>query len=74
MTGVRFPAGAKISFIRNRVQTGHGAHPASFPVGIGVFSPEVKRPRREVDHSPPSSVEVNNTWSYTSTPQYVFTA
>jgi len=23
---------------------------------------------READHSPPSSVEVKNTWSYTSTP------
>jgi hypothetical protein len=28
----------------------------------------VKRPVREADHSPPSSSEVKNTWSYTSTP------
>jgi len=28
--------------------------------------------RREADHSPPSSAEVENAWSYTSTPQYVF--
>jgi hypothetical protein len=34
----------------------------------------VKRPRREADHSPPSSAEVKNAWSYTSTPQYVFMA
>jgi hypothetical protein len=27
----------------------------------------VKRPRREADHSPPSSAEVKNAWSYTST-------
>jgi len=27
---------------------------------------------READHSPPSSAEVKNAWSYTSTPQYVF--
>jgi len=34
----------------------------------------VKRPGREADHSPPSSAEVKNAWSYTSTPQYVFMA
>jgi hypothetical protein len=28
----------------------------------------------ETNHSPPSSVEVKNEWSYTSTPQYVFMA
>jgi hypothetical protein len=28
----------------------------------------VKRPRREADHSPPSSADVKNAWSYTSTP------
>jgi hypothetical protein len=34
----------------------------------GALSPEVKRPGREADHSPPSSVEVKNAWRYTSTP------
>jgi hypothetical protein len=29
---------------------------------------------READRSPPSSAEVKNAWSYTSTPQYVFMA
>jgi hypothetical protein len=29
---------------------------------------------READHSPPSSAEVKNAWSYTSTPQYAFMA
>jgi hypothetical protein len=28
----------------------------------------VKQPGHEADHSPPSSVEVKNVWSYTSTP------
>jgi hypothetical protein len=32
----------------------------------------VKRPVRKTDHSPPSSAEVKNAWSYTSAPQYVF--
>jgi hypothetical protein len=40
----------------------------------GALSLEVKWPRREADHSPPSSAEVKNAWSYTSTPQNVFMA
>jgi len=35
-------------------------------------SPRVKRPGREADHSLPTSAEVKNVWSYTSTSQYVF--
>jgi hypothetical protein len=38
------------------------------------FTPGVKRPGRKADHSPPSSAEVKNTWSYTSTNTYVFMA
>jgi hypothetical protein len=34
----------------------------------------VKRPGREADHSPPSSAEVKNAWSYASAPQYAFMA
>jgi hypothetical protein len=30
----------------------------------------VKLPGREADHSPPSSDEVKNAWSYTPFPQY----
>jgi hypothetical protein len=33
-----------------------------------ALSLEVKRPVLEADHSPPSSAEVNNAWSYTYTP------
>jgi hypothetical protein len=56
------------------VQIGTGAHPASYPMGIRVFSLVVKWPEREADHSPPSSAEVRNAWSYNSTPQYAFMA
>jgi hypothetical protein len=35
---------------------------------IGTLSLEVKWPGREADHLLPSSAEVKNTWSYTSTP------
>jgi hypothetical protein len=34
----------------------------------------VKQPGHEADQSPPSSAEVKGTWSYTSTPPYVFMA
>jgi hypothetical protein len=34
----------------------------------------VKRIGRETDHSPASSAEVKNAWSYTSTQPYVFMA
>jgi hypothetical protein len=38
----------------------------------GAISVGVKRSGREADHSRPSSAEVQNAWSHTSTPQYVF--
>jgi len=38
----------------------------------GALSLGVKRPGRKADHSLPSSTEVKNAWSYTSTPPYVF--
>jgi len=46
--------------------TASGAHPASYPVGTGV-----KGPGHGADHLP---ADFNNAWSFTSTPQYVFTA
>jgi hypothetical protein len=43
------------------VQTGSGAHPASYPMGTGGSFPGVKaRPGRDADHSPRSSAEVKN--------------
>jgi hypothetical protein len=45
------------SFLHS-VQTGSGSHPASNKWVPGTLSPEVKRPEREADHSPPSNVEV----------------
>jgi hypothetical protein len=34
----------------------------------GALSPGVKRPGREVDHSPPTSAKVKKMWIYTSSP------
>jgi len=48
--------------------------PTQYPIKWepGVVSLEVKRSVSEVDHSPASSAEVKNAWSYTSIPQYVY--
>jgi hypothetical protein len=40
----------------------------------GALSLGINRPGHEANHSLPSSAEVKNSWSYTSTPQYVFIA
>ena len=52
--GIESRLGARFSA---SVQTGPGAHPASYTMGTASF-PGVKRPGRGVDHPPPSSTEV----------------
>ena len=49
-------------------RTGSGAHAASCSVNTVVVSPGVMRPEFEVDPSPPFSAEVQNEWSYISSP------
>jgi hypothetical protein len=53
------------------VQAGCGAHPASCSVGTEFFR-GVKRPGRDIDHSPPTSAEIKNGCSTPCTPLYVF--
>jgi hypothetical protein len=66
-------AGVEIFSLRHRVQTGSGAHPASYLMAIRSFPTGVERPgREEADHSSPSSVAVKNAWGCTSIPPYVF--
>jgi hypothetical protein len=65
---VQFLAGAGNFSLHHHVQNGSGAHPASYPWVPGALSLGVKQLVREADHSPPSSAEVKNVWSYTSTP------
>jgi hypothetical protein len=55
---VRFPAGAGNFSLHHRVQNGSGDHPPSYLRVPGTLSLGVRRPGREADHSPPSSVEV----------------
>jgi hypothetical protein len=59
--GVRSPAGAKDFSSILCVQTGSGAHPASYRMGTGgPFLGSKARPGRDADHSPPSNAEVVN--------------
>jgi hypothetical protein len=62
------PAGVGNFYLHHRVQNGSGSHPASYPMDTRALSLGVKRPGREADHSPPSSTDVKNAWSYTSIP------
>jgi len=62
---IRLPAGwpsGQEFFLRHHARTVSGAHPASYPmVTVGTY------PGAWSDQSPPSSAEVKNAWSYTST-------
>jgi hypothetical protein len=53
MIGVRFPVWAGNFSLHHRVQTGSGAHPASYTIDIEGCFPGVKRPGCEADHPPP---------------------
>jgi hypothetical protein len=58
---VRSLAEAKDFFSSLCVQTGSGAHPASWPMStLGPFLGDKARPKRDTDHSPPSSAKVEN--------------
>jgi hypothetical protein len=71
---VRFPEGANNISLHYLVRNGSGALPASYPMFTGGIFAGVKRSARKADHSPQSSAEVKNAWSYTSTLPYVFMA
>ena len=65
-SGARIPVRARDFSLPLNVQTVFGAHPVSCRMGIRVFPPRVKRPGREVKHSPRNSVEVRNEWGSVS--------
>jgi hypothetical protein len=57
--GVRSSTEAEYFSSNLCVQTGSGAHPASYTMGNGGSFPGGKaQPGRDADHSPPSSTEV----------------
>jgi hypothetical protein len=60
--------------LRHQVQTSSGAHPVSFLMETTGYFPRGKAAGAWSWPSPPSRAEVKNAWSYTSTPQYFYTA
>lgn len=63
---VRISIGQEISVFFKRSGPAAGSNEPSIQCQPRSISPEVKRSAREADHSPRSSNEVNNEWSYTS--------
>jgi hypothetical protein len=63
---VRIPTSTWDFIFSRNVQTESGAHPDPYSMCNGLLSRGIDRPRCEVDQSSPSSAEVKNEWSYTS--------
>jgi hypothetical protein len=72
--GPDFRQGLGIFLFTTASRTALGSTQPPIQWVTGSLSLEVKRPGSEAEHSPPSSAEVKNEWSYTSTRQYVFMA
>jgi hypothetical protein len=66
--GVRVLAGSRIFSSQNRPGRLWGPPNLLFNGYGGALSSGVKRPGREIDHSPPTSAEVKKMWISTSTP------
>jgi hypothetical protein len=66
--------GGGMDFFSSSLLSDRLCGPRTCPMGTGGTLPLIKRPEREVGHSPASSAEVKNAWRYTSIPPYVFTA
>jgi hypothetical protein len=76
MTAVHFPAGAMMGFFLFTTTSKPALGSTQPPIQSvpWALTPEVKWQGHEANCSPPSSAEVRNVWSYTSTPQYIFMA
>jgi hypothetical protein len=66
--GVRFPVGPGNVSDHHCFQSGFGAQPIFYPMDTAGSLPGVKRLERETEHSPLSSPEGKNAWSYKSIP------
>ena len=66
--GVQILPAARHYSVFFNVQTDWGSHPTPYSMGTTVLSRGVKRPRREIDHSPASTADATNDWSCTSFP------
>jgi hypothetical protein len=72
--GVRFPAGARDFSFLHSTQIGSWDYPASYPMCSGESFSGDKATRAWSWPLTPSSAEVKNSWSYTSTTLYVLVA
>jgi hypothetical protein len=63
-----------MGFILIGIESRPAVGPTQLPIQwvSWALSPGVKQPAREGHHSPTSNAEVKNSWSCTSTVQYVF--
>ena len=61
-------------FLFHHMYSRPGAHSASFPMGSGVLSREVKQLGHRADHSLLSGVDMKHVWSYPSIPLYACVA
>jgi len=68
--GSKFPAGETMELFLCATTSRPALGPTQPPTQwvTGTLTPGSKRPWHEVDHSPPSSAEVKNAWSYISSP------
>jgi len=74
MIGVHILETTKDFYLLQNVLTGYGSPPSLPFNGYQGSSLGVKQTGHEVGPSPPSSAEVKNECSYTSTPPYIFMA
>jgi hypothetical protein len=68
------PGGGKTFFFSMASRPALGSTQSPIQWEPGAFSPGVKQPGREADHSPATSAEIKKTRIYTSTSPYVFMA
>jgi hypothetical protein len=70
--GIRVLKKSKEFSLLHIVETGSGAHSASYSMSTESSFSGVKRQGREADHSTTTSAEVKKTWIYKSTLPYAF--
>jgi hypothetical protein len=66
--GVRMPFSTRGVLFSRNFYNGSETHITTCSIGIGVLFRELRRPERDVDRSPPSTIEFRNKCCYTSTP------
>jgi hypothetical protein len=71
---VRVPVGSTIFLFSTSSRPALRSTQPHIQCVTGALSPGVKRPGREIGHSPPASADVKKIWIYTSALPYAFMA